>query len=426
MKVCDDDIQPNDGYTTFDIPSFIGGIADATINYYTNGNYSQLIPNPSSFTNMVTGSQTIYLKITHTSGCVKYRTLTLQVLPIPTPQTNPLPISACDTNNDGFETVDLTTNLSYITNGNTSLTLHYFYTQNDAIVGLNEISTPYQANVNGDIWIRVESSFSNSYGQNCYTLVEQPIQINPFPILIGNGYTLINDAGNQTLTVNVEGNGTYAYQLDDGPTQTNNVFYNVSLGIHTVTVWGTAGFINTNCSPLVLSNIEVNLTGTLAPTGNTSQSFSPGATLADIQVTGQNIQWYSNSTGSFVGGNTAMNALPVSTTLVDNTTYYASQKIGGYESTTRLPVTVHLVLNNATFEHNSIRFSPNPVKDKLQLENTETIDAVYLYSLSGQKVITTFSNTSTPTIDLSGVASGIYFVKVISNHSSQIFKIVKE
>jgi hypothetical protein len=116
----------------------------------------------------------------------------------------------------------------------------------------------------------------------------------------------------------------------------------------------------------------------------------------------------------------------VSTTLVDNTTYYASQKIGGYESTTRLPVTVHLVLNNATFEHNSIRFSPNPVKDKLQLENTETIDAVYLYSLSGQKVITTFSNTSTPTIDLSGVASGIYFVKVISNHSSQIFKIVKE
>ena len=69
-----------------------------------------------------------------------------------------------------------------------------------------------------------------------------------------------------------------------------------------------------------------------APTGATRQSFGPGATVASLAATGQGVQWYAAATGG--------SALPGTTPLADGSTYYASQTVGGCESTTRLAVTV--------------------------------------------------------------------------------------
>ena len=41
---------------------------------------------------------------------------------------------------------------------------------------------------------------------------------------------------NQIITVLATANGNYLYQLDQGPFQENNVFQNVSSGLHTITV----------------------------------------------------------------------------------------------------------------------------------------------------------------------------------------------
>ncbi len=60
--------------------------------------------------------------------------------------------------------------------------------------------------------------------------------------------------------------------------------------------------------------------------------------LTALQVTGTSIQWYAASTGG--------SALPATTLLVDGTTYYASQTIGGLESTTRLAITVNRISDN--------------------------------------------------------------------------------
>ena len=71
-----------------------------------------------------------------------------------------------------------------------------------------------------------------------------------------------------------------------------------------------------------------------APTGNASQTFCSGGspTVADLTATGTAIQWYAASSGG--------TALATSTSLVNGTHYYASQTVGGCESTSRFDVTV--------------------------------------------------------------------------------------
>jgi len=71
------------------------------------------------------------------------------------------------------------------------------------------------------------------------------------------------------------------------------------------------------------------------PTGNSPQTLCTGATLSQIQVTGSAIQWYANASG----GSPLSNA----TTLVNGTTYYASQTVNGQESQSRLAVSVNLI-----------------------------------------------------------------------------------
>ena len=75
------------------------------------------------------------------------------------------------------------------------------------------------------------------------------------------GYTVTNAfEQNQTITVNIQGFGmsTYQYSLDDGPRQDSNVFENVTLGTHTITVWDNAtGELIYNCDSLIIENVQI-------------------------------------------------------------------------------------------------------------------------------------------------------------------------
>jgi streptogramin lyase len=62
-------------------------------------------------------------------------------------------------------------------------------------------------------------------------------------------------------------------------------------------------------------------------------------TLANLSVTGIDIKWYNAPYGGI--------QLPSTTLLVDNTIYYATQTIGAQESSTRLPITVKRISDNA-------------------------------------------------------------------------------
>jgi hypothetical protein len=170
------------------------------------------------------------------------------------------------------------------------------------------------------------------------------------------------------------------------------------------------------------SIFEVNQTPVPAPSGDRFQSFTQGQTLADIVVIGSNIQWYADGTAN----RKASSPLPLNTLLVNNTTYYASQTINGFESPTRLPVTVQVALSNHSFAFKDLQVSPNPIIDVLTIKSKEIVKKVTVYNTLGQEVSHKEGNGLEFKLDLSNLVSGNYFVKVASENKQQVLKVVKK
>jgi hypothetical protein len=225
---------------------------------------------------------------------------------------------------------------------------------------------------------------------------------------IGIGY-IVNG---QDITITVEGYGNYRFQLDNGTMQQSNVFTNVSLGMHTVQVQDLGG-----CGTL-----QISFSIPPAPTGETEQSFTPGQTLADLNVEGENIQWYDGMGPD----STLATPLPLTTVLVDGTTYYASQTINGVESEDYLAVTVHSTMAVAEQSLSTLRYYPNPVNNVLNLSNTDVIDTVNVYNVMGQVILTKNTGSNSAELDLSALQSGIYILKVSSSGQQKTIKIQKQ
>ena len=108
-------------------------------------------------------------------------------------------------------------------------------------------------------------------------------------------------------------------------------------------------------------NVTINVTAT--PTGNATQTFCNAGTINNLVATGTGtIRWYAAATGGTqLFGNTA---------LVNGTTYYGSQTIGGCASGVRLPVTVVINVTPAPTGSASQTFCSNAAVANLQANGT--------------------------------------------------------
>jgi hypothetical protein len=77
-------------------------------------------------------------------------------------------------------------------------------------------------------------------------------------------------------------------------------------------------------------NAVINSTNT--PTGTSTQTFCNSATINDLSATGSSIQWYTAANGG--------SPLAGTTSLINGSTYYASQTVAGCESANRFAVNV--------------------------------------------------------------------------------------
>jgi uncharacterized protein (DUF2141 family) len=229
----------------------------------------------------------------------------------------------------------------------------------------------------------------------------------------------------QTITINTQG-GTgiikYAISPNVNLFTTNNTFTNLAPGIYTIIAQDENG-----CSVLLTSTINPP-----APLVNGKNAitfiFKLGQTLADIIIDLQNIKWYIKASASTnKTGKTSETELPLTTVLVEGTTYYASQTINGIESTERLAVTTKSsTLGTNDFDFQNLAYYPNPVKNILTLSNTSTIDEVILTSIKGETLLTKKINALHSEIDLSNFSTGVYFLKVKSEGKEKTMKIIKE
>ncbi len=76
---------------------------------------------------------------------------------------------------------------------------------------------------------------------------------------------------------------------------------------------------------------------------------------------------------------------------------------------------------------NAITLYPNPTKNTLQLNTQDkTIDQVNIYTIAGSKVLQLDVDTISPTVDVSSLASGVYYVQLYSGKNVALKKFVKE
>lgn len=85
-----------------------------------------------------------------------------------------------------------------------------------------------------------------------------------------------------------------------------------------------------------------------------------------------------------------------------------------------------LILGTHKVSKNSVSFYPNPVENVLHLNSKQAIDSVTVYMVTGQKVSNLSFNSNNTEINISSLASGVYFVKVSSNGNVENLKVVKQ
>jgi len=151
------------------------------------------------------------------------------------------------------------------------------------------------------------------------------------------------------------------------------------------------------------------------PIGETTQPFITGQTLAVLNVSGDNLVWYSDNTYS--------DALSLTEPLVHGATYYVVNEIG-YCRSEALAITVQDLLNRSNFDIFGFTYYPNPVNDILTFSSNQPIENVVVSNMLGQEVKTNLSSDKT-SLDMSNLANGNYLVKVTIEGVSKTIKVVK-
>ena len=215
LDVCDDldadYYENNDGLTIIDLTvkdnEIIGSNASWVVSYHTTQANAQSgtqdIPDATMFLNTIQGAQTVWVRVVDANtGCFSVTTLTIRVLPNPSPSQDPSDIELCDYDNspDGIEVFDLTVNETYILNGEGTPAdprhVSYYTDLDDALMGANAIVDPtMHSNEDPDnlgsglspqtIYVRVTNGTDEvgAGGTGCYTIVSFDIIVNPLPIV---------------------------------------------------------------------------------------------------------------------------------------------------------------------------------------------------------------------------------------------------
>lgn len=90
----------------------------------------------------------------------------------------------------------------------------------------------------------------------------------------------------------------------------------------------------------------------------------------------------------------------------------------------RVKCQANLDIEDIVLEH--LRLYPNPVTNRLQVSNSETIDAISISNALGQVLQQRNVDANTTELNFEGYASGVYFVIVMAQGKSTVVKIVKQ
>ncbi len=229
--VCDDESDPalQDGLYPFDTSNFesllLGGQTGMIISYYdTQGN---ILPSPLS-NPFVSGTQEIMVEVTNAQNTQCAATLNIPLIVNPRPNVK-LHDEELVCSDDPSFTIMIDAGLVDPSMIN-DFTYSWFY-NGDLIPSANN----YDLIINEEGVYQVEVST----GDGCTSIREITVAASEAAII--ESIDIVDFTTDNTVTIQVSGEGNYVYSLDNNNYQTGNIFYNVTSGIYSVHVKDTKG-----------------------------------------------------------------------------------------------------------------------------------------------------------------------------------------
>jgi len=223
--ICDDD-GLEDGKHTFNLSDanadVLNGLTpNVTLNYYETYNDALLEQNPLplSYVNIIPYSHSIFVRVEDDNACFGINQVQLTVLELPDIEIEEQLFYCL---NVFPQTITL--NAGLINNLSTDFTYSW---------STGEITSEIQINQTGTYSVTVTNINGCSK--------DRTISILPSNIATIESIEVTDATQNNTVTVNISGEGMYQFALDDinGPYQDSNFFENVAPGLHTVYVIDT-------------------------------------------------------------------------------------------------------------------------------------------------------------------------------------------
>jgi hypothetical protein len=89
-------------------------------------------------------------------------------------------------------------------------------------------------------------------------------------------------------------------------------------------------------------------------------------------------------------------------------------------------LTTTSVLSNSNFTTSKVKLYPNPTSNVLNIESLGTIQTISVYNVLGQEVINKALNSTSTSLDVSSLNSGIYVVKTVVDGVASSTKFIKQ
>lgn len=386
LTACDDN---NDGFSVFNLnvqtPILISAqpVGNYIISYHLSlanaTNNTNAIANPAAYTN-ISSPQIIYARIRNTVNgniATNYFSLIVNNSPI---ISHPNNVTFCGSYY-----------LPSLANGN-------YYT---APNGTGSLILPGTAIISSQIlYIYAQSGSCSSQSSFMLTVLPQPN-----PVL--QNAVLCTDANNSHLLDTGLNSSEYLFSWkfnDVVIAGANGSSYLATIpGNYCVTVSNFVSCQTTVCSQVTLSSIPV----------------------ISASVNGQTITVSASGLGNY--------EFQLDSGLYQSSPVFESAPSGNHVISVRdlngcgvAQISIQLTLG---FEENNFRnFTcyPNPVKNLMSIRNTNNIDTLTIYNIMGQSLLETKANSAEVQLDLSGLESGVYSIKIKSGNQVKIQKVIIE
>ncbi len=155
-------------------------------------------------------------------------------------------------------------------------------------------------------------------------------------------------------------------------------------------------------------------------------------TVANGTMTSANFNVYSgvcdalNPVAAACNANLVAPATEAMTGLLAGETYYVQVWSNAVEQGTFVIRLSNPSLSNSNFESANFSYSPNPVSDILNFSSSKDINAVEIFNVIGQEVMTKRSANSISQVDMTTLANGLYIIRISADNQSRTIKVIKE